>query len=336
MGRLEHYKRYGWTTSERNLETLPEDAPQAAKDLAKYLIVEGRRRSLVEWLGHCKEDSKIHGKFWHIGSWTGRMAHSEPNQANIMSQFHGEPKTAIEEVKARFDGPMRGLWRASPDKYLVGTDAEGIQLRILTHYMKSPVWRDAICNGDKKLETDIHSMNRKALGPVCRDRDTAKTFIYAWVLGASIPKIAEILSTTVPKAKASNTQFLEAFPELKKLKTLKIPNDASKGYFTGLDGRKVICNSEHLMLAGYLQSGESVVMKHATIKWHEELNKRGIPFKLVDFVHDEWQTECDSEEDAHEIGKVQCKAIEDVGNELGLYCPLAGSYDIGRTWLETH
>ena len=176
MDKLEHYKRYGWKMSEANLATLPESAPQAAKDLAKYLTIEGRRRSLVEWLGHVKEDSRIHGKFWNIGSWTHRMAHTEPNQGNIFSAFTDKPKTAVEEVKAEYDYTLRSLWQATPGKVLVGTDAEGIQLRVLTHYMRSEVWRKAITSGVKEEGTDVHTMNMKALGSVCRNRDAAKTF----------------------------------------------------------------------------------------------------------------------------------------------------------------
>lgn len=175
--KAEHYARYGWEVSEDNLSTLPSGAPQAAKDLTKWLTLEGRRRSLTEWLGYVQEDSRIHGKFWHIGSWTGRMSHTNPNQANIASPFHGDPKTPVEEVKARYDSKLRALWQATPGNWLVGTDLDGAQLRVLASIMKSETWRDAILKGDKKAGTDIHSMNRIALGPVCKDRDTAKTFI---------------------------------------------------------------------------------------------------------------------------------------------------------------
>lgn len=177
MADLTHYQKYGWTTSEKNLETLPASAPQAAKDLAKWLTLEGRQQSLKEWLGCVnRDDSRIHGKFWHIGAWTQRMAHTAPNQANIFSAFSGEPKSPVEEIKSRYDWYLRNLWQAEPDKWLVGTDAEGIQLRILTHYMRSETWKKAILAGKKEEGTDIHSMNMKALGSVCRDRDTAKTF----------------------------------------------------------------------------------------------------------------------------------------------------------------
>ena len=155
-------------------------------------------------------------------------------------------------------------------------------------------------------------------------------------MGASIPKIAEILDCTTPKAKAANDSFLDAFPELKRLKKIKIPNDAAKGYFVGLDGRKVICNSEHLMLAGYLQNGEATIMKHATVKWMSKLNSTAIPYWLVDFVHDEWQTETEDNANAHTVGKTQCWALEEVGKELNLFCPLAGKYSIGESWAQTH
>ena len=37
------------------------------------------------------------------------MSHSAPNSANISAPFADTPKTPVEEIKARFDGPMRNL-----------------------------------------------------------------------------------------------------------------------------------------------------------------------------------------------------------------------------------
>lgn len=336
--REERFNRYGWKCNETNLNTLPASAPQGAKDLAKWLTLEGRRSSLEEWLGALGPDDRIHGKFWHTGAWSGRMSHSNPNQANIFSPFPDrKPTTPVEEIKEKYDRNLRALWEVEKDCWLVGTDADAIQLRILTHYMKSEKWRDAIVHGDKKLGTDIHSMNKKVIGPICKDRDNAKTFIYAWLLGASIPKIAEIFLSSIPQAKKANDDFLSAFPELKRLKTHKIPFDASRGYFEGLDGRLVNCDSEHLMLAGYLQNGEAVVMKHANVLWQKELKGTGINFKQLNFVHDEWQTKVKgSKEEAEEVGRVQRESIRNVGHELGLFCPLEGSTKIGKNWSETH
>lgn len=335
--RLEEFTHYGWMCSEENLNTLPNTAPQAAKDLAQWLTLEGRRSSLAEWLKVVdRKDSRIHGKFWHIGSWTGRMSHTNPNQANIPSPFHGDPTTAVEEIKARYDAHMRALWTVEDGSYLVGTDADGIQLRILAHYMESDDYVEAIVNGDKKFDTDIHNLNRKALGSICKDRDDAKTFIYAWLLGASVTKVAEILGCSVAQASNAVDNFLASLPELNKVKKLLVPRDARKGYFTGLDGRKVKCDSEHLMLAGYLQSGESIIMKRANILWRREVDKLGIEYSQSDFVHDEWQTEVKTYDESIKVGEVQRWSIEQVGKDLGMYCPLAGSTDIGTDWMETH
>ncbi len=114
MPDLEHYKKYGWKVNEENLKTLPASAPKAAKDLAKWLTLEGRRSSLVEWINQIKT-GRIHGKFWHIGAWTGRMSHSAPNQANIPACWPEgvEPRTAVEEIKKTYDSDMRACWKAT-------------------------------------------------------------------------------------------------------------------------------------------------------------------------------------------------------------------------------
>lgn len=334
--KLENYKRYGWKTSEKNLETLPPTAPKAAKDLAKWLTLDGRKKSLVEWLGCVKDDGRIHGKFWPIGAWSGRMSHTNPNQANIFAPFHGDPRSAVEEVKAKYDYTLRDLWTVEEGNLLVGTDLDAAQLRVLASIMKSKVWKDAILSGDKKLGTDIHSINMKALGSVCKDRDTSKTFCYAWLLGASIPKQAEILKCSIPQAKKANDSFLDAFPELKNLKTSKIPFDASRGYFLGLDGRKVACDSEHLMLAGYLQNGESVIAKHWVVKWRKMARQEGLWFRHVDFVHDEVQVEVRTEEDGDRLIQIQKAAMDEVNKELNMFCPMDIEGKLGKTWAESH
>jgi DNA polymerase-1 len=203
--------------------------------------------------------------------------------------------------------------------------------------MKSDDYVHAIVSGRKEDETDIHNLNRKALGLSHITRDISKTYIYAWLLGAGMGKIASILQTNSKMANVAVNNFYESLPELRSLKMGRIPRDAGRGFFEGLDGRKVICDSEHLMLAGYLQNGEAVVMKHANRLWRDWADKEKILYKQVDFVHDEWQTECHGSLDmAERLGELQRKSIEEVGKQLGIYCPLAGSTDIGANWLATH
>lgn len=162
-----------------------------------------------------------------------------------------------------------------------------------------------------------------------------------------IDKASTILHTNNRDTKEKIDQFIQAYPGLKILKESVIPKEASRGYFEGLDGRKVVVPSEHHVLAGYLQNGEALIMKaacvHPDIGWRVKLKKEKVPFKLVDFVHDEWQTEVDDSDDVAEyIGKVQVQSIVDAGLLFNLRCPTAGqlSYHNGKpggyTWAETH
>jgi DNA polymerase I len=335
--RGEKFLRYGWQCNEMNLSTLPEDAPEGGRNLAEWLTLEGRRSSLEEWIKHVKDDGRIHGRFTHIGAWTGRMAHSAPNQANIPAAFHGTPKTAVETVKDEYDGRMRCLWTVEDGNYLVGTDAEGIQLRILAHLMKSDEYIHAIVSGRKEDETDIHNVNRKALGISHVTRDMAKTFIYAFLLGAGVAKVATILKVNQREAGEAIDNFMNSIQGLSDLKKKVIPHVAKRGWFRGLDGRKVPVPSEHKALAGMLQNGEAVVMKHSAITWTTAARKLGIKYKLVTWPHDEWQTEVEgSMNDAELLGNIQRQSIVDTGKKLSILCPLAGSTDIGRTWGDTH
>jgi len=341
--RLEKFKIYGWKVNEENLSTLPPEAPVGANLLAAWLSLEGRRADLVEWSAAYNENSgRIHGTFNGIGSWTHRMSHVRPNQGNIFSEFHldqckdGGKPTAVEDIKLRFNGVLRGLWRAEPGAYLLGCDAEGIQMRVLAHYLNDEDYSRAIVEGNKKDKTDVHNVNRRLLGTACGSRDDAKTFIYAWLLGAGLAKVAQILGCSTKEASRAVRLFVEGVPGLAELKGGEIPRDARNGYFVGLDERKVIVPSEHHVLAGYLQNGEKLVMMYANILWRKWAKENGIRFKQVDFVHDEYQTECYTKDEAEALGGQQCLAIIQAGVDLNMKCTLAGEYKIGRNWRETH
>lgn len=335
--RAAKFSKYGWTCSETNLATLPASAPVGAKNLTEWLTLEGRRSSLVEWINHVAADGRIHGRFTNIGAWTGRMAHSAPNQANIPSAFTAEVRSTVDQVKKEYDGRLRGLWGVEPGNYLVGTDAEGIQLRILAHLMRSEEYIKAIVSGRKEDETDIHNVNKRALGLPHVTRDMAKTFIYAFLLGAGQGKIAEILGVNLRTAATAIDNFTNSIQGLAKLKTEFIPHVAARGWFKGVDGRKVKVPSEHKTLAGMLQNGEAVIMKHAALDWTAKARSEGIKFKLVTWPHDEWQTEvCGNKDTAERLGEIQRQSIVDTGVKFGILCPLAGSTALGRNWRDTH
>lgn len=176
--KLENYKLYGWKVSEKNLDTLPDDYTGACRILLKRLFYETRKRKLEEWFkAYNPSTGRIHGTYNSIGTWTHRKSHVAPNMANIAAEKSIKYKSKeLSDLAMHYGKRMRELWIAEKGKVLVGTDAEGIQLRIFAHLIKDQKFVDALVAGDKSLGTDVHSLNRKALGDICKTRDNAKTF----------------------------------------------------------------------------------------------------------------------------------------------------------------
>ena len=238
---------------------------------------------------------------------------------------------------------------APKNRLLVGVDAEGIQLRIFAHYIDDPEFTEALVNGRKEDKSDPHSLNQRILGSVCKTRQAAKRYIYALLLGAGQGKLKEILDCDEVSAVAAYERLLGRYTGFALLKETVIPRDGKRGWFVGLDGRGVRIAGEtegsrkHLAMSGYLQNGEAVVMKLATLKWWPKLKQYDA--KLVNFVHDEWQTEVPNNiEVALAVARMQADSLRLVGEELKLKCPLAGSYynddlrdyTIATNWSKTH
>jgi DNA polymerase-1 len=334
--KLNDLKVSGWKVNETNLDTLPSKAPASARTIAKRILLESRRRTLTEWLSLVDTStSRIHGRFYGLGAWTHRMAHQNPNTANIPNE------TDQKGQKKLYGKELRALWVAPKNRLLVGCDAEGIQLRIFAHYIDDKEFTHELLNGDP------HSLNQSILG--AKTRDAAKRYIYALLLGAGMGKLREILDCEEGVAKQAYERLLKRYEGFAHLKETIIPLDAKRGWFVGLDGRAVripgdtVGARKHLAMSGYLQNGEAVVMKMATLKWWPRLPE--MDACLVDMVHDEWQTECPNNlEIALRIANMQADSLREVGEELKLRCPLAGSYwskkykdyTIDTNWSKTH
>ena len=334
---------YGWKIDEENLSTLPTDAPASARTLAKRILLESRRRTLTEWINLVQPDGRIHGQFQGIGAWSHRMSHQKPNTANIPNELDTDGK------KKLYGKEFRQLWRAPKGRLLVGVDAEGIQLRIFAHYIDDKEFTQSLELGKKEDKSDPHSLNQRILGSVCKTRQQAKRFVYALLLGGGIRKLTTILGCEQLEAERALERLLSRYEGFAYLKREVIPKDARRGWFTGLDGRSVaipgdtVGSRKHLAMSGYLQNGEAVVMKRATMKFIDKLPL--FDAFLVDLVHDEWQIECPNDiKKAMEVAEMVSSSLPETGVDLKLKVKLAGSYwnddhkdyTIGPNWYTTH
>jgi len=283
-----------------------------AKIILRYLLCQKRASQVDSWVQAVGEGRRIHGRVRHIGAVTGRMAHSQPNMAQVPA------------VRAEYGKQCRELFTVPSGRVLVGADASGLELRMLAHYMNSPNYTKEL------LEGDIHTLNQELAG--LQTRDQAKTFIYAFLYGAGDAKIGQIVGGNARQGKEIKGRFLKRVGSLNKLRQ-KVATDAASGFLTGLDGRRIRVRSQHAALNTLLQGAGAVVMKQAIVILYDLLAH--VDFKLVAQVHDEWQIEC-RPEDSDFIGKSCVNAMIFAGELLQLNCPLDGEYRVGTSWCDTH
>ena len=294
----------------KNVKGIPE-----ADLIASYLLVQKRIAQVSSWLEAVDTDTqRVHGYVNTNGAVTGRMTHSKPNLAQVPSS------------SSLYGPECRACWIVDSGYKLVGIDASGLELRMLAHYMNDADYTNTILTGD------IHTANQLAAG--LDTRNQAKTFIYAYLYGAGDEKIGSIVGGGRKQGKKLKAEFLKATPALAELKD-NVAVSAGKGYVTGLDGRKVFIRSEHAALNSLLQSAGSLIMKQALIILDKYAKIWKLDYKFVGNIHDEFQVEV-REDQAAKFGSLAASCIEAAGIHFKLRCPLAGEFNVGDSWADTH
>lgn len=293
------------------------------KMIAQWMSYNGRANMVNTWLENWnEEDSCIHGKLFVAD--TLRFRHQAPNTANIPAVRVNKAGEVLRGVEGFFTYEARDLWVARPGRVLVGTDAAGLELRMLAHYLNRADFTDGVVNGDP------HQSNADLAGVT---RPQAKTLIYACLYGAQGPKIAKTLGISVPEGKAIREQFLE------KLGIADVMQGAMEEQKIGrvwlVDGAGVVCPSPHAALNYKLQGGGARVMALAAIFLERHIRRAGLDSLKVGDIHDEWQYDVHPS-CAAEHGRLAIQSIREAGEELNLNVPLDGTSKEGLTWAATH
>ena len=289
------------------------DIPEAEL-IKEFLLLQKRIAQVESWVEAVAEDGRVHGRVITNGAITGRMSHQSPNMAQVPA------------VYSPYGKECRELWVVPEGYKLVGVDASGLELRILSHYMNDKEYIDAIINGD------IHTTNQSLAG--LSTRDQAKTFIYAFIYGAGDEKLGAICGGSRNYGKAIKSRFLSRTPALANFRK-RVDKATGKGWLKGIDGRKLRIRNRHSALNTLIQGGGAIVMKKALILLEEQVSKHKLNARPVANVHDEFQYEV-VESQAEDFGSLAVDSIINAGKELGIRCPLNGEYKYGNNWQETH
>ncbi len=303
--------------NEAVLKTIKEpELKLTAERFSKYFLLQKRAVMVESWINACDNDNRVHGKVMTLRTITGRMAHNSPNMAQVPA------------VYSPYGKDCRGLWTISdPMKYkLVGTDASGLELRCLAHYLNDTNYTDEILNGD------IHTKNMELAG--LANRDQAKTFIYAFLYGAGAEKIGKIVGAGKEQGNSLIKRFLSNLPSLRRLRE-QVESVSRRGKIKAIDGRYLKVRSPHSALNTLLQGAGAIVCKQWLLHIITRVYNKKLDAKLVASVHDEYQFEV-ANKDVNEFCSITKIAMKETEKTLKLRCPLDNDYKVGVTWAETH
>lgn len=291
----------------------------AFKLIAKRMEARHRLSTILGYLSKLRSDGRIAARAIQCGAITHRMTHVDV--ANLVG------------VEKYFGKELRGLFKASPGKVLVGCDASKLELRLIAHYVEDYNFTYQLLHGDiKNLFLDI-------LKDFVSNYTQAKAIVYALCYGAQDFKLGTMAMAKPGEEKATGKairdQIGTVLPGLDNIITKCVKWHETRGWVPGIDGRRIYTVSKHGSFNSLVQSTGGILMKWASVRANQTIKKRGIPAVQVIHYHDEYEFET-LPEYAEEVGKILVDSIKEVGEYFKLNIALDGEYAIGVSWADVH
>jgi DNA polymerase I-like protein with 3'-5' exonuclease and polymerase domains len=291
-----------------------------------------RLLTLQKWLGQLSEgtnswfnsiegDGCIHHSCT-LSTQTGRNAHRGPNLGQVVSAPWA-----------------RELFVPHSGHIMVGADLEGLELRLLGHYLAAfdqGAFAEVVVNGD------IHQQNADRVG--CT-RTQVKTLTYAFIYGAGDVKLGHSLSPELSDAQKKTLggelrrKFLDAIPGLEPLVNAVKLKVRSTGRLRGLDGRPIFCRAEHSSPNFLLQSAGAIISKRWVVIGQQMIDHAGLTYDRdytrCAYVHDEVQMSVVPAE-VDRMKMLLEAAAPEAGKYYNLRVPIGAAADHGDNWAATH
>lgn len=286
-----------------------------AETLATYFMLQKRSALVKSWVKSCTDENRVHCKYRTLGAITNRMSCVDPNLQQVPA------------VRVQYGKECRELFKAATGNKLLDTDAAGLELRVLAHYMNDDKFTKEV------LEGDVHTANQRMAG--LDTRDQAKTFIYALLYGAGDAKIGAVVNGSAKDGAELRSRFMSNMPAYKRLSEAVIRKGESEGKLKAIDGRVLRVRSGHASLNTLIQGSSAVLMKKWFMYVDHYLRRRRIRSKIVAMIHDELVLES-AEKDVDATTESVILSISQVNKAYGLRCKLECDVQVGNNWSEIH
>ena len=272
------------------------------------------------WLKQVTREGRIHHSC-SLATNTGRNAHRNPSLGQVSS-----------------DPRCRALFHAAPGMVLVGADADGLELRILAHYIG---YFDGGAFAKTVVEGDVHQHNADLVGIT---RKAAKGMIFCHIYGGGDEKLGSTIDPSLKgrKAtavgKAARAKLMAGIPGLKKL-TDMIQARSKDGTLKALDGRILHLQGKAHAATNYLcQSAGAIVTKAWLVKFYAEMAQRytlGLDYQPVSYIHDECNLSVRPELAADVIAMLE-STMRSITTDFNLNVQLSATGKSGETWQDVH
>ena len=135
------------------------DVPEV-RLIAQWMAINGRGNMVNTWLENYNDDSHcIHGKIYVAD--TLRFRHQAPNTANVPGVRKDKDNRILYGLDGFYTYESRDLWCSRPGRVLVGTDAAGLELRMLAHFLNRPDFTRQVVEGDPhQYNADLAGVSR--------------------------------------------------------------------------------------------------------------------------------------------------------------------------------
>jgi len=296
------------------------------KLIARRGILRHRRNSVQNYedpdnkgiIAQVRSDGRMEAGGITCGTPTGRTTHR-----GIVNIPKAKPKIV-------YGKEMRSIFCVREPYIMLGADLKQIETAVSAHYA-------SLFDGGKFIKIleeygSIHDYNATLID---RDRDIAKSFLYAIMYGARAPKLSSILNCSIKKAEKYIATFWNGNPGLRDLVDYLVKYFKKYGFIKGLDGRKIFIRAEYKLLNSLIQTAAGILFKKWGCICNKDLRRENIQCYQILAMHDEYDYRChkDHEEDAKMT--ITDSALR-AGEYFKLNVPILVDVKSGANWSEVH
>jgi DNA polymerase-1 len=323
----------GWSTNVDELERLAESGHEIARLILQYRGLAKLKSTYTDALQKLiADDGRVHTSYNQAVTNTGRLSSSEPNLQNI-------------PVRTEEGRLIRHAFIAREGHYLISADYSQIELRVLAHLSRDPVFCDAFARDEDihtRTASEVFGLFPQLVTPEMRRQ--AKTINFGVIYGQGAFSLAKQLGV----ARRVAEEFIDSYKARHSGAIAFLENCVRQaeetGYVTTLLGRRLpipdIASSNFTVRSfaqrnaiNYpIQGSAADIIKQAMVRIYERLRREGLQSRLIMQVHDELVFEVPEGELLH----MEQLVAHEMEHAVPLAVPLKVDLSHGRNWSEAH